>query len=97
MKKSNWSKTVNMIQTIVETTAAKAIYIQFATNTALVELKITEGDNIDRVVSEDDWSGDDEVGSGLIVLFFLFCLLKWNNLTPYPYSLTHSTSYQLLL
>jgi hypothetical protein len=78
VKKSNWSKTVNIIQNIVETTAVKAIYSQFVTNTALVELKITEGDSIDRIVlSEDDWSGDDdEDGSDLIVLFFLFCLLK---------------------
>jgi hypothetical protein len=81
VKKSNWSKTANIIQNIDETTAAKAIYSQFVTKTVLVELKITEGGRTIRVVvSWDDSSGrddeDDEDGSGPIVLFFLFCLLK---------------------
>jgi hypothetical protein len=86
VKKSSWSKTLNIIQNIDDTTAAKAMYSQFERKTIfIIEKKIRKGrrnNNNNPVLSEVDV---------LIDLLFLFSLSNSLN------HLNHSTSYQLLL
>jgi hypothetical protein len=88
VKKSNWSKTLNIIQNIDDTTAAKAMYSQFERKTIfIIELKIRKGrrnnnNNNNPVLNDED---------------VLMDLVPFFSLSNSLNHLNRSASYQLLL
>jgi hypothetical protein len=85
VKKSNWSKTLNIIQNTDDTAAVKAMYNQFERKTILIELKIRKGR---RNNNNNPVLNDEDVLMDLVPFFSLSNSLN---------HLNRSASYQLLL
>ena len=92
-KNKSWSKTLNIIQSIDDTVAAKAMYSQFEKKTILKASKRFDGRNNPITDDhDDDVEGDDDgmEEPGLVVFSTLFPLL---NRITLAYSLTQLLIY----
>jgi hypothetical protein len=76
VKKSSWSKTLNIIQKIDDTTAARAMYSQFGKKTILIELKIRKGR---RNNNNNPILNDEDVLINLVPFFSLSISLNLNH------------------